>query len=56
MREESSGVVHKKEMNRRKAWKGDDQHNRKNLIRVRGDKRGKGVGGFWVGTTWESNG
>jgi hypothetical protein len=34
-------------MNKRKAQRGDGQHNRGNLTRAwRGDRRGKGVGGF----------
>jgi hypothetical protein len=48
--------VRRKEMNRRKAQKDDKQHNRENLTHSwKGDGRGKGVGGFWVGTTWEND-
>jgi len=55
-REESSGFVHREEMNGRKAQKVDEQHNCGNLTLMRrGDERGKGVGGFWVGAAWESN-
>jgi hypothetical protein len=57
MREESSGVMHREEMNGRKAQKGDGRHNRRNLTHAwRGGRRGKKVEGFWVGTTWESGG
>jgi len=40
MREESSGVMHKEDMNGRKAQKGDGQHNRRNLTHARRGKEG----------------
>ncbi len=39
------------------AWRGDEQHNCKNLNHMqKGDGRRRGVGGFWVGIAWESGG
>jgi len=56
MEEESLRVVRKEKTNKKKAQRGDKQHNHMNLTHTwKGVKRGRGVRGFWVDVAWENN-